>query len=442
VAVLHASCAGAGDETPVREPQDVILISVDTLRPDHTSLLGYQRDTTPYLKRLAEESLVLERAYSTDSWTLTAHMSMLTGFYPEQHAVVTKRDVLAPSVPTLAERLRDAGYHTVGLYFSGWIHPYFGFDRGFDVFEKHRTAEEAEKHLARVMAERPPDKPLFLFLHLFDAHNTPMMKARPLYDTPEPFASEFLPDALDRVAGLDNTEIWEGSSAGVTPEQHEALVALYDGGIRYVDAKLEKWIEGWRASGLLDSSLLVITADHGEGLNQRKQRYGGHGGFNEEGLHIPLLVRFPDGRFPDERGRGERNQQPVSIVDIVPTILDAAALAPDRNLPGHPLHAPAADRLLFAQRDGQEAFIQWPHKLIRGRSGGMQYFDLQRDPGELDGVEVSASSASAEPAALLGRVEEEKASWHYPGTSQAGERDPELDARLKALGYAGEDEEE
>jgi len=421
----------------VRVPQDVILISIDTLRPDHTSLLGYERDTTPYLSRLAEECLVLERAYSTDSWTLTAHMSMLTGYYPEQHAVVTKRDVLAPSVPTLPERLREAGYHTVALYFPGWIDPYFGFDRGFDVFEKHRSAEEAERHLARVMAERPLDKPLFLFLHLFDAHNTPRMKTRPLYDTPEPYADEYVPGALQRVAGLDNTEIWEGSSAGVTPEQHEALVALYDGGIRYVDAKLEKWIEGWRVDGQLDTSLLVITADHGEGLNQRQQRYGGHGGFNEEGLHVPLLVRFPDGR-----ARGERSQVPVSIVDIVPTILEAAALAPDTKLPGHPLDALVADRLLFAQRDGQEAFIRWPHKLIRGRTGGMQYFDLERDPGELRGIEVAADSAPAAPAALLDRVRTEKSGWHRPGASQAGVPAPELDQRLKAMGYAGENEDE
>lgn len=182
---------------------------------------------------------------------------------------------------------------------------------------------------------------------------------------------------------------------------------------------------------------MVITADHGEGLNQRHQRYGGHGGFNQEGLHVPLLVRYPDGR-----ASGERSQVPVSIIDIVPTILDAAALAPEPNLPGHLLDAFVADRLLFAQRDGQEAYIQWPHKLIRGRSGGMQYFDLERDPGELTGVEVSADSAGAAPSALLDRVRLEKSGWHHPGASRAGELAPELDQRLKSLGYAGEDEDQ
>lgn len=433
-----AQACSPAEEAEDARPPDIVLVSIDTLRADHTGLQGYHRETTPYLNELAKESLVFDRAYTTDSWTLTAHMSLLTGLYPEQHGVVTKRDVLSPSVRTLAERLQDSGYHTVGLYFPGWIHPYFGFDRGFDRFEKHRNAEEAGENLARALAERPRDRPLFLFLHLFDVHNTPHMGRRPLYDPPEAWADAFLEGALSRVSDLDNVEIWERTGEAVTPAQHEALVALYDAGIRYVDAKLEEWLEGMRAEGLLDTALLAIVADHGEGLAQRGDTYGGHGGFHEEGLWVPLLLRFPDGRY-----RGRRAANPVSLVDLYPTILDLAGLGPDGALPGLPLDdSPAGDRLLFAQKDGPEAILVWPRKLVVGAAGSMRLYDLEEDPGELQGLPVEPDAPTPEAAALLERAAREKATWIRPGTSQAGDLNPEHDARLRSMGYAGDEDEE
>lgn len=437
--LTHASCADADDPAQTTERPHVVLISIDTLRWDHTSLAGYERDTTPYLRRLAQESIVFERAHTTTSWTLPTHMSMLTGLYPEQHTVWKKDAVLPKTVSTIAERLRAEGYFTVGLFKPGWIHERFGFGRGFDVFQPHRDAELAGKHLDSALSQRPADRPLFLFLHIFDVHCVSLKRNdRPPYDPTDRWAEHFLPGSLERVAGLEKQQIWAGS-ADVTPEQHEAIVSLYDDAIRHVDARLEEWIEGLRRDGLLDSTLLIITADHGESLNQRGQRYGGHGNQWEEGLRVPLLVRLPDGR-----SGGERVDAPVSLVDLVPTIEDFLGLEPDGPFPGRSLlRPPQADRVLFAQRRRgrirEEIIIHWPTKvrrdLVSGRS--VSIFDLSRDPGELSPLPLDTDVDEH-----LRLAAEQKAGWIFHNADVQAERDPELEEHLRGLGYLGGEEED
>ena len=195
--VLAAACSG--DQTR----PSVILVSIDTLRADHVGLYGYERDTTPFLDRFAEQCLVFERALTPISWTLPAHITMLSGLYPVQHAVLKEDLALSPDVPFLAERLQSVGYQTVGLYFRGWIHERHGFDRGFDVFRNHKNALEAVDHLREALAELEPERPFFLFLHLFDVHCKPFTKKKrsPLYRSPAPFQDQFFPGAEELGTG-------------------------------------------------------------------------------------------------------------------------------------------------------------------------------------------------------------------------------------------------
>src|SRR5262245_12779356 len=160
VALLLCACG----EAP-RRPS-IVLVSIDTLRADHLGLYGYTRDTSPFLDEWSRRCMVFERAFTPAAWTLSAHMSMLTGLYPEQHGVLKGTLALAPDVPLLAERLRSAGYRTVGLYQPTWVHPRHGFDRGFEVFRPHASAEEAGAHLFEELGKLPPEQPFFLFVHL------------------------------------------------------------------------------------------------------------------------------------------------------------------------------------------------------------------------------------------------------------------------------------
>ena len=135
--VLLTAC---GSEGP---PPNVILVSIDTLRADHVGLYGYARDTTPFLDDFAKTAMVFEHAFSVCPWTLVAHMTMLTGLFPAQHGVVADQLALSQEIPLLPERLASAGYQTLGLYYTSWIHERYGFARGFDVFRAHESAEEA-----------------------------------------------------------------------------------------------------------------------------------------------------------------------------------------------------------------------------------------------------------------------------------------------------------
>ena len=433
-----AACGHAPQQTP-RTPRHVILISVDTLRQDHVGLYGYERDTTPALDALAGESLVFERAYTTWTWTLIAHMGLLTGLHASQHGVWNKEAALPEGAPTLAERLKEAGYHTLGFHYPGWLDARHGFDRGFDVYTSHENAEEAEAHMRAALARRPPNQPLFLFVHLFDAHNAPLPERGAPYDPPAPFDQAFLPDARETLAEARARTLWEKDGNIVSKQEHEAIVALYDACIRYVDHKLGQWIDLWKDEGIYDDALLVITSDHGEGLFQRGGRYGGHGAYFEEGLVVPLLLRFPDGRFA-----GERAHDPVSHVDLVPTILDVLDLPPDRRLPGYswlagrPEHA-----LIIAEHPRKDAEVLYDgrHKLVRApKLDRLHAVDLESDPGEHDPLRAAEERHAFDAIAtgLFERAAAERGRWIRLGKSGvAPPLDPELERRLNAMGYGG-----
>ena len=416
------------------------MISIDTLRRDHVGHYGYERDTTPVLDRLAEESLVFEQAYTTMSFTLIAHMSLLTGLYPSQHGVINERTSLASAVPTLAERLRNRGYYSMGFYFPGWLDGRYGFDRGFDVYLPHKSAAEADEHIADALAERPTDQPLFLFVHLFDVHNTDLERpGATMYEPPAPFDRIFLDDAPDRLADADVRELWYDDSSAVTAEQHEAIVALYDGGIRYVDDLLGQWFESWKDQGWFDDAWIIITSDHGEGLNQRRGRYGGHGNVQEEGLAVPLLVRKPGGL-----DGGSRIPHRVSHVDVLPSVLDLLGLEPDERLVGQSLFQPGSDdRIIYAERPNQaDAYLRGHHKVVRQASGGTLFYDLAADPKEGRPRRKQAEEFDEVVVPLLQAVDAERATWFHPqAVAQTSQTDAELQAQLRALGYAGEFED-
>ena len=435
-----AGCSGGGgDDAPARKPH-IILVSIDTLRPDHLGCYGYERDTSPYLDSLAAQSTLFERAYTTLSFTLVAHMSMHTGLYPAQHGVWKQDQKLPGAVPLLAEQLQAAGYHTVGLYDSRWLDPHFGFDRGFDVYEPHAGAPVAGMHLETALRRRPADEPLFVFLHLMDVHNKPVDRpGATLYEPPEPYDSLFVPDAKARLADAPVATYWKDASA-ITPEEQEAVVALYDGGIRYVDTWLERWFGRLAENGILDDAVLLITSDHGEGLNQRGDSFFAHGKWFEEGLRVPLILRRPDGA---EGGR--RVDTPVSLVDVVPTLLDAAGLEVDTDLPGASLlGTPPKDRVIHAESPTRfEVAVRYPWKLVETRRetylADLDSAEAESEPHFDGGADADAQQRLD---ALRGRAEADRAAWSRPlqGAAEAGALSPEAVAELKALGDLGDED--
>ncbi len=408
---------------------NVILVSIDTLRADHVGTYGYERDTTPFLDRFAREAVVYERAFTPAPWTLVAHMTMLTGLFPAQHGVLREDQALAPEIPLLSERLDEAGYQTLALYYPCWIHERYGFARGFDVFRAHGSVEEARALVLEELARLEGEQPYFLFLHLFDVHDGPIASGEHmLYASPPPYQDLFLPDAAARLPKIAPDVLWE-SQGLLTPPQVEALVALYDGGIRHVDANLELLFEQLERGGHLADTLVIVTSDHGEALAQRG-KLSGHGDLAQEGLHVPLIVRHPQGARA-----GTRVGEPVHLGDIVPTILDLVGLAPDPRLAGQSLFAPlAAERLITGTFLPEEYVVRWPTKLLRHKGKGTLAVDLERDPGELDFQPADPQLFKRLQAEALGP---ERFPDALPLDPMSG---AERDA-LRALGYGGGDDD-
>lgn len=437
--VLLISCSATGCGPEPGSPPDaaaarpsVILISLDTLRADHMSLYGYERDTTPYLEQLAGEALVYERAFAPVPWTLPSHMTLLTGLHPREHGVLSGSLALSGEIPMLAERLSSAGYRTHAVHNQGWVHPRHGFGRGFDTMQEHEDAELGLQRLLELGPKlRDDDAPYFVFAHFFDAHSQ-RVNARDssFFEPPAPFDTLYDHDAAAHVRALRGHRRWHDTK-DFSADDVAALTALYDGGINYLDDVLRRWLETWRAEGLLDDTIVIITADHGEALNQRGVLRG-HGGFWQDGLHIPLVLRLPDG----ERG-AERVDDPVALVDVVPTLLARLGLAADPTLAGFDLLGEtSAGRVVLAERDVWRGLVAWPRKLIV-TDDFTALINLDADPAELSARELSdeeAGAARAEFIELL-RTQELGRPRRFPAPEPTGPlTDADL-AGLQALGY-------
>ncbi|HJQ84480.1 MAG TPA: sulfatase [Candidatus Binatia bacterium] len=369
-----------------RDPRpDVVLVVLDTVRADHLSLYGYPRPTMPKLEAFAADAVVYRNAIAPDTWTPPSHASLFTGLAPSDHGVRYARDrpgggvyALAGSVPTLAERLSQAGYRTAG--FAGndaYLDPLFGLDRGFARY-RHVGLERAGKLVPVVSAwlRRRRGRSVFLFLNVMDAHEP--------YDPPPPYDRLF-PGRLDRPVGRHiGTRV---------PDADEAAhyVSQYDGELRYVDDGLAEIFAALRATDRYENALIVVTADHGELLGDGGR--WGHGGEPVRALvHVPLIVKYPGG------ARRGVEEQPVSLVDVAPTILAVLGLPP--LAPGQPT---------LEQRNGAATAEHVELGVLTRASYGA------------DGTErIERTAAPAAP---------------HQGTLVFPEGDRRLAERLRALGY-------
>lgn len=292
----------------------VILISVDTLRADRLPIYGYAKGSTPHLDELAKEGVVFEDVTSHYPLTLPAHAALLTGLIPPHNGVRSNTGFsLSPSHPTLATRLRRAGWKTGGAVSSFVLSRQSGIGRGFDFYEDdvggpapeafnaaQRDGAITEDALGQWL-ERQKRARVFAFLHLYEPHS--------------PYAP---------------------------PARYARLPDPYDGEVAYTDELIGRFFDRLRALGRYDGSLIVVTADHGESLGEHGEDE--HGIFLYSAtLHVPLIVKLPGGR----RG-GTRVGGAVAQTDIAATILDLVG-QPTTGLDGRSLR-PAFEGHKLAER--------------------------------------------------------------------------------------------
>jgi arylsulfatase A-like enzyme len=324
---------------------NVLLVVIDTARADHFSFDGYARQTTPRIAALGSEGAIYDQAWTPAPWTLPAHASLFTGLFPSSHGADSGHLRLDDEFQTLAERLHEAGYRTVGYAANPWVGRQYGLDQGFDTYEEiwrdaPKGREDAGAGALNGRVERfltwrresavASDQPFFIFVNYLEPHLP--------YNPPEPVRSRFLspgtdPATVERLRHFkhpDEVKFVLGLG-GLEPADLPVLSDLYDGEIAYVDGRIGELAGFLQAEGLLDGTVLVVTSDHGEAL-------GDHGFLDhkmnvfQELLRIPLVVRYPEAVEA-----GQRIREPVMLQDLYPTILELAGVSVDaEGGPGSP----------------------------------------------------------------------------------------------------------
>jgi len=428
----HLAAAGTASRP------NVILIVMDTVRADHLSAFGYERDTSPNLRKLAADATLYTQALSAADITLTSHASIMTGLYPSWHGAYCRPPESAfghkiGNVPTMPELLAANGYRTLGVAANLYLRADFGLQRGFQQFRIPRPvpvlASESWYMLRNGMRRviglitdtaqfdrlysrgdtvngelydllgqpRAGEAPFFAFLNYMDAHFP--------YIPPQPFDRLFPgKDAHETQADLvvlERRTLVHGDP--VSPLYRRHSISQYDGGIAFADAQIGRLVGWLKRENLYDNTLLVVTADHGESFGERGLFEHGNSLYNNL-LHVGLIVKYPHSAHTG------KVETPVSLIDILPTVLNVAGVAVPGELQGRDLlSAGSGDpRKLFSESfpcpvshgpecpDGclMRTVVSWPDKYIFSSNGKSEVYQLQQDPKESLNLFGSMSHAS------------------------------------------------
>lgn len=431
------------------------MITLDTLRADHLGCYGYFRNTSPNLDALAKESLLFEHAYTPMATTFPSHLSLFTGFYPQEHGFLSNTRLIedrfepTPAVRTVAQRLKEIGYRTAAFVSAAPVRDTTGLSVGFDSYDQPTeedwretgqrrasdTAAAVERWLNGPDREAVKSKPIFLWVHFFDPHWP--------YNPPPPFDKRFGTDEAlrkwieTRRAQMRFPDKWKSLDAA-------DVTNLYDGEIGYLDDELGRLFARFKKAGLWDRAIIIVASDHGEGLGQHE--WAAHGQIFEEELRVALMVRMPGG-VAAKRVKGF-----ISLTDVFPTVFGLVG-PPLKGLmgaeiSGEDFFSREAAPWVYSQRtDHPEVWEAGQKYSIRTDRWRFYYlpeaedrlFDLAADPFELKDVKDRRPDVAATlKKELIFELERQKARATVLGTpSRKSETagSPAMEKQLEGLGY-------
>jgi arylsulfatase A-like enzyme len=462
-AIVLLATLGAACHTPGASQPDLVLVVIDALRADHLASYGYHRPTSPHIDRLAEQGILFTNASAPSSWTRPSVASLFTSRSPSEHGAVSLLKPLAGKLPTLAERLGEAGYLTIGVS-ANFVHvtKRSGLARGFEVWRSFskpveegssktvwtakrgagqatlRAPSGAELNAAVIRRIPAPDAgPIFLYVHYMEPHSPYVPPPRLLARIAGERAGERRREAAtnDYLVDLAARRVQLGEA------ERQELVDLYDAEIAAVDEAIGDLVAALQERDRWENTVMVITSDHGE-------EFADHGGWfhainlHSESLRVPLVVH--DARI---RRTGDRRSVPVDLLDVPMTLLDLAGvpaspgmrgrslldsdLTPGRDLVAELHEDPAFERRI-GPRTHRLALTRWPWKAIVNRDGDAWAYQLERDP-----LESSAVPPGQVPPDLLSSARDlERRFDSSSSRPQATEPDESTREGLRALGYA------
>ncbi len=406
--LLAIAACSTGPSTPIYEGANVLLVTLDTLRADRLGAYGYGPGDTPRLDRVAREGIRFDQAVSPMPMTLPAHTSLMTALEPYKHGVRDNAGFeLSPDLFLLAESFQEAGYETAAFVAAYVLHSRWGLSRGFDLYDdeavpgvwgaasSRRGDEVVDAALPWLLRAR--EAPFFAWVHLYDPHAP--------YAAPDPWGARFADEP-------------------------------YDGEVAFTDSVVGDLLDGLEAAGLLENTIVVITADHGEDLEDHGEL--GHGLFiYDTTVRIPLLLRLPDlaaaGTVIDEQ---------VRLLDVGPTLLDLTGLPLPDDVSGHTMTSFIVGTGEARAAYSETMFPRWHfgwQELYGLREGGYKYilaprpelYDLRADPGETNNLVADMPELAADMREAL-----ESLGADVDDSSRA-EATGDAARRLRALGYIG-----
>ncbi len=423
--------------------QDLLFITWDTIRADHMSTYGYNRETTPFVTELAEQGVLFERFIVPMSTTLPSHTTFFTGLAPEEHGVLAnvtitgERFVPSDKVIPLAEHLRLSGYYTIGVVSSAPLKSFTGIELGFDRWDEppgeDRLASASVDAALSFLEEAPQDQPVLLWVHLVDPHWP--------YKPPESHANLW-PDDGDLDAYYEARDFT--SSKGPAPRRAPVGKRrdAYDGEVRFTDDQTRRLVGAWKAGRSWARTVMVLAGDHGEGLGEHGVLE--HGLMWHEEVHAPWLMLAP-GLEP------RRVPYTVSGEDVLTTLLGIADLPEEATL----LAQASGQDVLAADHTPRDAVTRLSYrwvlhknkaagfsvtgerfKLIANEQGVVRLFDLPADPHERWDVSSQHPEVAAEMLAYgEGRIAAQQARGVLLGTGRTEGITPTQLGELEALGY-------
>jgi len=415
-----------------RDDVNVLFIVVDTLRAERLGSYGYARDTSPGLDRLAHSGVRFALQLAQSSWTKASMASLWTGLYPARTGITRFDDVIPDAAQMATEVLREAGFQTIGLYRNGWVAPTFGFDQGFDVYQRPvpRPLPPKARRENPTLSERGTDEGLieaaveflringqrrwFLYLHLMDLH-------------------EYIYDEESALFGASYSDI-------------------YDNSIRWTDGSIGILLEALAELGQLDHTVIAVASDHGEAFLERG--FEGHARrVYRETTEVPFLLSLPFRLEP-----GVVVEARTRNVDIWPTLLDLLGLERPQGIDGRsrlpeilssasgqPLDAESTPAIAdldqnWAQRDRGPlptiSVVDGAYRYVRVEKSGDHHteelFDASDDPRELRDRTAEEPQTLERLRAVADAYSETEPSWGEAPTREIGELELNL---LRALGY-------
>ncbi|UCG51113.1 MAG: sulfatase [Candidatus Latescibacterota bacterium] len=413
ISAVTLGCSGG------EERLNVLLICVDTLRPDRLGYCGHRRNTSPTIDKLAGEGVVFEKCYSVAGWTLPAMATIFTGHYPRDHGATDFHWSIDPKLPTLTGVLRREGYDTRAYVSHVILKPEYGLADGFrsydysvlNVGHPHDVATAEQLTDLVINDLREIEKPFFIWAHYFDPH--------------------FAYLTHGRWASFGNTDI-----------------DRYDQEIAHTDYHIARLLRELEKKGLDDNTIVIFTSDHGEEFGEHDGQY--HYTLYEEILLSPLVIKAP---FLEPRA----SRTVVEQIDFAPTILGMLGLEFDGELPGRDVLTDSTGvRPIFFERDRPPPWVQRGvifegHKLfvieiadttkipitsrgtyskVKNVHPGIYMYDLSKDPAETHNLYSETDPKAKELLGLLAR--------HFAAprpSVHSVEVDEELKKKLRSLGY-------